>query len=162
MRLESHYLGWGSVARTAAPAALRLVKGRGNGTDSGGRKVPATPGFARLAPSKPDWLSGEASAEWDRVVPELQRLQLLKEIDGAALAAYCESWSEFVEATETLQRTGLTFEAKQGEIPHPCVAIRRNAGKEVRAWASHFGLTPSTEQNLVAASADDGEDNPFI
>lgn len=149
------------MARTAEPATLRLLKGRGNGTDSGGRKVPTTPGFARLAPPKPDWLTAEASAEWDRVVPELTRLELLKEIDGAALAAYCEAWSEFVDATRILQHSGLTIEAKQGQISHPCVAIRRNAAKEVRAWAAHFGLTPSTEQNLSAGGSDDGDDNPF-
>jgi P27 family predicted phage terminase small subunit len=148
------------VGRTAKPAALKLVTGRAPGRDSGGRQVNPGPAFKRLPPSPPDHLSAEARAEWDRVVPELSRLDLIKAEDRAALAAYCEAWSTFVQASATVQAEGLTIEAKQGVLAHPAVAIARNAGREVRAWAAHFGLTPSTEQAL-ARGADDGEDSPF-
>lgn len=146
---------------TAAPAALKLVKGRRPGYDSGGRKVNPTPGFRRLAPERPDWMAPEAVEVWDKVVPELMRLQLLKENDGPALVAYCEAWAQFVEATRVIQREGLTIEAKQGTLAHPAVAIQRNAGREMRAWAAHFGLTPSAEQNLAAGKGSDAEENPF-
>lgn len=150
------------MAKAAAPASLRLLTGRSPGRDSGGRKVPEVPAFKRVPPSAPDWLSAEARAEWDRVMPELSRLDLVKESDRAALAAYCEAWSVFREATETVQREGLTIEAKQGTLAHPAVAIARNAGREVRSWAAHFGLTPSTEQALARSGGDDGgEENPF-
>ncbi|APY88180.1 phage terminase small subunit P27 family [Streptomyces alfalfae] len=150
------------MGRTAQPAALKLIKGRGNGKDSGGRPVNAGPAFKRLPPEPPEWLSDEAAAEWARVLPELARLDLVKEGDRSALAAYCEAWATFRDATETVQREGLTIQAAQGTLAHPAVAIARNAGKEVRAWAAHFGLTPSTEQAL-ARGADDGneDENPF-
>ncbi|MFB7007881.1 MULTISPECIES: phage terminase small subunit P27 family [unclassified Streptomyces] len=150
------------MAKAAAPAALKLIKGRSPGRDSGGRPVNVGPAFKRLPPEAPSWLSDEARAEWDRVVPGLTRLELLKEEDRAALAAYCESWSTFRTATEIVQREGLTIEAAQGTLPHPAVAIARNAGREVRTWAAHFGLTPSTEQALSRGSGDDDDgDNPF-
>jgi P27 family predicted phage terminase small subunit len=96
------------------------------------------------------------------VIPELSRLDLVKESDRAALAAYCEAWAVFVEATQTVQREGLTIEARQGTLAHPAVAIARNAGREMRSWAAHFGLTPSTEQALARSGGDDGgEENPF-
>lgn len=151
------------MPRTTAPANVRLLKGTRAGRDSGGRKVPSAPKFRRLPPVKPDWLSDEAAAEWDRVLPELTRLQLVKREDAAALASYCEAWATFVTATKELQDYGgLTIEAKQGMLAHPAVAIARNAGRELRAWAAHFGLTPSTEQALGQREAlnDDG-DNPF-
>lgn len=147
---------------TKAPANLRLHKGRGHGTDSGGRKVPQAPKFRRLPPTKPDWLSDEAAAEWDRVLPELNRLQLVKQEDAAALASYCEAWATFVDATLIWHREGMTIEAKQGLLAHPAVAIARNAGRELRAWAAHFGLTPSSEQALGHREAsNDDQDNPF-
>jgi P27 family predicted phage terminase small subunit len=150
------------MPRTTEPANVRLIKGRGAGTDSGGRKVPQTPKFRRLPPEAPEWLSEEAAAEWHRVLPELARLQLVKAEDAAALASYCEAWATFVAATRQVQREGLTIEAKQGTLAHPAVAIARNAGREVRAWAAHFGLTPSTEQALGQREASSGEDdNPF-
>lgn len=150
------------MPQAAQPAALKLLKGRGHGTDSGGRKVSTGPAFKRVPPNPPSWLSREAAAEWRRVLPELSRLDLVKAEDRAALAAYCESWATFVAATRTVQREGLTVEAKQGRLAHPAVAIARNAGRELRSWAAHFGLTPSTEQALARGADDGGEDiNPF-
>ncbi|WP_224275809.1 phage terminase small subunit P27 family [Streptomyces sp. LS1784] len=150
------------MGRTAQPAALRLLKGRGDGKDSAGRPVNQGPAFVRVPPNPPTWLTREAAAEWKRVVPGLARLGLLKPEDRAALASYCEAWSVFVEATQVLKVEGLTIEAKQGLLPHPAVGIQRAAGRELRSWAAHFGLTPSTEQAL-ARGADDAadEDNPF-
>jgi P27 family predicted phage terminase small subunit len=144
------------------PAALQLLTGRGHGTDSGGRKVKAPPAFRRVAPNPPTWLSREAAAEWRRVVPGLVRLDLLKEEDRAVLAAYCETWATFVSATRTVHREGLTIEAKQGWLAHPAVGIARNAGRELRAFAGQFGLSPTAEMALGKAADDGSEDeNPF-
>jgi P27 family predicted phage terminase small subunit len=144
------------------PAVLQLLTGRGNGTDSGGRKVKTPPNFRRVAPKPPTWLSREAAAEWRRVVPGLQRLDLLKEEDRATLTAYCETWATFVEATRQVRREGLTIEAKQGTLPHPAVGIARNAGRELRGFGNLFGLSPAAEMALGKVSADGEEDaNPF-
>jgi P27 family predicted phage terminase small subunit len=89
-------------------------------------------------------------------MPELTRLDLLKEADGASLAAYCEAWATFVAATRIVQVEGLTIEAKQGTLPHPAVAIARNAGREVRTWAGQFGLTPAAESGIGVRGGDDG------
>jgi P27 family predicted phage terminase small subunit len=149
------------MGRTPQPAALKLLKGRSEGTDTAGRVVNPGPAFRRVAPDPPEWLSEEAAAEWQRVTPGLVRLEILKPEDRAALASYCEAWAVFRGATETVQREGLTIEAKQGTLAHPAVAIARNAGREVRAWAAHFGLTPSTEQALAKGPDDVEDDNPF-
>lgn len=144
------------------PAALQLLKGRGNGTDSGGRKVKEPPAFRRLPPRAPEWLSSEAKAEWDRVVPGLVRLDLLKEEDRATLAAYCETWATFVVATRLVATEGLTIEAKQGTLPHPAVGIARASGRELRAFAGQFGLSPVAEMALGKVGDDGAEDqNPF-
>lgn len=150
------------MARTAQPAALKLLKGQGPGKDSGGREVSLGPAFRRIAPEPPDWLSAEAAAEWRRVVPGLQRLDILKQEDRAVLAAYCETWATFVHAIQQQHSEGLTIEARQGTLAHPAVGIARAAGRELRSFAAHFGLTPSSEQAL-ARGADDGneDDNPF-
>lgn len=150
------------MPKAAAPATLRLLNGRSPGRDSGGREVKPGPAFVRVPPEAPEWLTDEAAAEWGRVLPGLARLELLKPEDRAALAAYCEAWATFRQATELVQREGLTIEAKQGTLTHPAVGIARAAGREVRAWAAHFGLTPSSEQAL-SRGADDGEedDNPY-
>jgi len=145
------------------PAHLKLIDGRGNGTDSGGRKVAIGPAFKRKPPEMPDWLTGEAKDEWQRIVPGLTALDLLKPEDRGVLAAYCETWAEFRKATIAIQENGsLLIEVAQGTIPHPAVAIRRNAGARLQSFAKEFGLTPSSEQDLARSKPDADEDeNPF-
>ena len=66
------------AARAKRPAALRLINGRSPGRDSGGRVVEPPPTFIPEAPEPPEWLIGEALAEWRRIVPGLESLDLLK------------------------------------------------------------------------------------
>lgn len=144
------------------PAKLKLVEGRGNGRDSGGRKVAASLGFVRLPPEPPYFLEGEALAEWNRVVPELARLELLKPIDSAALTAYCLAWARLVDAQAVIAREGILGHNSQGLVRHPAVAVLEAASKDLRAWAGEFGLTPSAETRVTRPEAGDGEDaNPF-
>lgn len=148
----------------ARPAALKLVNGRGPGRDSGGRKVPEAPAYKRLPPEAPDWLPEEARAEWARVVPELSRLDLVKPIDRAALAAYCLTWDRFVRAQAEIEADGGSVLGRnsQGVVRHPAVAVLEAASKELRAWAQEFGLTPSAEQRVAAKGGHGGEDeDPF-
>lgn len=153
------------AAPTPLPAGLKLLQGRGNGRDSGGRKVATPPGFTRLPPEPPEWLPDEARAEWQRVVPELQRLHLTKPVDRAALAAYCLTWDRFVAAQKELTANGSVLgRNSQGVVRHPAVAVIEAASKELRAWAVEFGLTPSAEQRVARPEAGgdgDGDANPF-
>jgi P27 family predicted phage terminase small subunit len=149
------------AGRPARPVVLKLLEGRGNGTDSGGRKVKPTPTFKRLPPNPPTWLPREAKAEWRRVVPELSRLDLLKPVDRAALTAYCLAWDRLFTAQKMIDRDGLLASTSQGVGRHPAVAVVEAASKELRSWASEFGLTPSAEAKLSTKEATDDEDDPF-
>jgi P27 family predicted phage terminase small subunit len=147
--------------RPAKAPALRLIEGRGNGRDSGGRKLAATPKFKRLPPEAPDWLPAEAAAEWERVVPELSRLELLKPVDRASLTAYCLAWDRLVEAQRQVTADGVLGRNSQGIVRHPAVAVVEAASKELRAWASEFGFTPSAENKLAVKESGDDEGDPF-
>lgn len=136
------------MPRSPRPAALKLLNGRTHDTDSGGRKVAPPANFARGAPEMPLFMSDEAKAEWRRIVPELTRMKLLKHIDRASLAAYCEAWSRFVE---------LTRQYHFGDIGLTQVD---QASKEVRQWCREFGLTPSAEGAVRPPELPDAGD-PF-
>src|SRR5688500_503231 len=117
----------------AQPAALKLIKGRSPGRDSGGREVVPPPAFKRLPPEAPEWLPAEARAEWDRVVPELARLDLLKPVDRAALTAYCLTWDRLVQAQSEMAADGSVLAVNsQGRVRHPAVAVIEAASKELR------------------------------
>lgn len=150
----------GVTVRT--PARLKLLEGTRPGRDSGGRAVRLPPGFRRLPPEPPPWLSGAALDEWHRVVPELQRLGLTKPSDAAALTAYCLAWQRMVDGQAIIAAEGLLGENSQGRVRHPAVAVVEAASKEIRAWAAQFGLSPAAEAGLaVPEITDGGDDNPF-
>lgn len=152
------------AGRIPAPAGLKLIKGRAPGRDSGGRKVEATPEFGRDAPTAPEWLEGEALDEWNRVVPDLERLQLLKTLDRAALAAYCLTWARFAEAVQVVRDEGSVLaNDKTGRAQrHPALTTIEQASRELRAWSHEFGLTPSAEARLRTPKVHDGAaENPF-
>lgn len=152
-----------AVGRKAQPAALQLVKGRGDGKDSGGRPVKHPPKFKREAPVKPDDMSDVASALWDELVNELEDLDLLKLADGSALRIACETFHRWVEARQLRMEQGLTTVTGDGSLKKaPWVSVEEAASKEFRAWCSEFGLTPSAEMRLAKDSGDgDAGDNPF-
>lgn len=160
------------MGRTAAPAALRLIGGRSEGRDSGGRPVEQPPEFRRIPPKPPTWLSREAKAEWKRVVPGLSRLELLKEEDRASLAVYCETWATYVTALADVRKNGLTCENitiyKDGTesrrtVKNPALVVAETAAAQLRGMAQEFGLTPAAEGKLAHLSAGRGSDdaNPF-
>lgn len=117
------------MPRPPKPARLKLVEGRSPGRDSGGRKVPESPKFIRQAPDAPDWLDAEALAEWRRVAPTLERLDLLKPEDRALLSAYCETWSVYVAAVQRVRAEGLTITSPKSGVVHrnPAVTVAETA-----------------------------------
>jgi P27 family predicted phage terminase small subunit len=154
------------------PAALKLVEGRAPGRDSGGRKVPTPPPFKRIPPHKPSYLSPMAAALWDRIVDELPRLGLLKELDGSLLEMLCETyarWRKCVamrqEAAKAAPTTaGIIAKNSQGYCVAPWVAAETQASKEFRALCIEFGLSPAAEMRLATPGAnpdDPHAGNPF-
>jgi P27 family predicted phage terminase small subunit len=134
-------------ARGPAPKPTKLKVLHGN---PGHRKLnKSEPQPRASAPSCPTWLSTEAKAEWRRIVPELEQLGLLTIIDRMALAALCQAWSEFHEATKILQEEGRTFTTDKGYVvQHPAVAMQRSAWSGVKTFCSLFGLDPSSRSRL--------------
>ena len=100
-------------------------------------------------PDCPSHLNKVAEAEWKRVTKELAALNMIGEIDRAALAAYCVAWSVFVEATETLETEGAVSENAQGSpIRNPWALIQKQAMDQVIAFSAQFGMTPSARSRV--------------
>jgi len=79
----------------------------------------------------------------------LEPLGLVTQVDRAALAAYCQCYSEWVHANEVLEREGLTFSTPNGYVQQrPEVAIRQKARADMLRFAARFGLTPADRAGL--------------
>lgn len=165
----------GVMAPPQKPAALKLLNGRGPGKDSAGREVKVVP-HDRTPPTKPEIveLDQDASDEWDRIVPGLDALQILKPQDRAILTAYCLTWSEYVSARYDVEREGtviyVTVRGADGDstrkpIPNPSYKIMAERQTTLLKFAREFGLTPSSEASAWNGKADEGQGagsaNPF-
>ena len=104
-------------------------------------------------PHRPDWLDAEAVTEWNRIVPELERLKLLTVVDLAELAAYCQTWSDYILAVKAVREHGETFTSDSGMLKKsPWVGVRAEAAKQLHRLADAFGFSPAARSRVTAAS----------
>lgn len=109
-------------------------------------------------PTAPRFLEGEAKKEWNRMVKLLLALNLVTEVDRAALAAYCQAWARWIEAEEAIRSDGMVIETDKGNlIQSPYVGIANQAMKQMRAFLVEFGMTPSSRSRVSVPPVDDGD-----
>lgn len=132
--------------RGPAPTPTATLEARGSW------RAKARPGEPRppvVRPTCPQWLSTEAKAEWRRKVKLLEQMGALAEIDGSMLAAFCESWAEYVEACKLIQKSGTIIKTTGGNlIQNPAVPIRNRAWARAVAIGKEFGFSPSARARL--------------
>lgn len=134
------------------PDNVRALRGN-PGKRKPSNRVKAPPS----TPKPPTWLDREASAEWRRVVPELDRIGVLSTVDRAVLATYCSAWSKFVTAERALQRDGLTVIGYRGvERKHTMWQQWREAATIVSSLGAQVFATPNARLRSVKPEGDDG------
>jgi P27 family predicted phage terminase small subunit len=154
----------GIVGRTPEPIPLKILKGRSLTKDIAGRPIPQAPAFNRGAPEPPQWLDAEARGEWQRIAPELERLDLIKPEDRGIFAAYCLCWSRLVRAEAICAAEGLTVvNPTTGRVgSHPAALIAAAASRDLLRLGVQFGLSPLGEVAVAKPPRPDaGDDDPF-
>lgn len=113
---------------------------------------PRAPIGEELAP--PTWLDAAAKRTWNELVPELQKVGVLAVVDRGALAIACQSYADIVDARKKLRgvKPGTKVwwrESQRGQ----------HAVKTFKAFATEFGLTPSSRMRLDLAPDDPDDEN---
>ena len=153
--------------RKPLPSHLKLVKGTARGELKKRRADKIE--FEVSLPMPPPHLCDEAKVEWGRVASMLYALRLLSDADIAALAAYCQAWAIFKQATETLQlmakgdpvTKGLLIKTSNGNaIQNPILGIANKAAADMVKYAAEFGMTPSARARIHAEGKDAGHQPP--
>lgn len=145
--------------RGPAPTPTVLNELRGN---PGKRKAPeGEPKPPAVMPPRPPILTGDARGAWDWLAPRLFDLGLLTEIDGVALATYCQAWAQFVKATKELKANGYTFTTSKGYVGvSPMLAVQSRAIETLNRVGAQFGMTPSSRTRIRLGTGED-EENPL-
>ncbi len=78
-------------------------------------------------PKCPSFLDKGAKKEWKRISRILNPLGMITDLDLGSLAKYCESFSQWAQASRKIQETGMLIKGKMG-IPtvNPLFKIANN------------------------------------
>jgi len=126
------------------------------------RTLEGLPGKSRVAPvvergevpECPEWLTGIAREEWNRVAAALHAAGLLTGLDVSALEGYCACYGKWREAEQRLADEGLTILTPNGCVQaHPCQSISNQTQKLLLAWVKAFGLSPDSRGRMDVSSA---------
>ena len=106
--------------------------------------------------------------EWTRISRELIAIGLLTSVDRAMLAAYCDAWSRWSQATKELQalrvakgKSVLIVGTKTGyPMQNPLIGIINASADQMRKFGTELGLSPSSRTRLAVESAHEPKD-PF-
>jgi len=157
--------------RKPIPTAMHVLNGNPSKKNLDTREPRPKP----IRPPCPAWLSAEAKRAWKQLVPQLERAGVLTVVDGQALAAVCQSYAIWVECEKFFKEhpkdpetgkpckwiNGRTFATPNGYImPRPEVAIANKALDAFKAFATEFGLTPSS-RSRIHLETDRPEEDPM-
>ncbi|HMF27358.1 MAG TPA: phage terminase small subunit P27 family, partial [Candidatus Cybelea sp.] len=153
------------------PTHLKLLRGNPSHQcpDELNRPEPK-PELVSELPEPPSFLSDYAREEWGRVALELFNLRLLANIDIQSLAAYCQSYSRWRTAEETLAEIALRDPQSRGllvkggdaqPVQNPLIRIADRAAQQMVRYAAEFGLTPSARARIAAGVYSDGKTEKF-
>ncbi|MFO7537597.1 MAG: phage terminase small subunit P27 family [Chloroflexota bacterium] len=92
---------------------------------------------------------GEQRKFWDQHAGELERLGVLTGVDTAAFRLMAEHYAFAVQAAKELRAEGtLTVEGREGPKKHPLLQALRDNSLAFKAYATEFGMTPSSRARL--------------
>lgn len=147
--------------RPELPAALHLVRGdpskKGKQTLLAAVQAPVVP---VEVPPKPDFLTEEASQEWDRVTVALVALGWVSTLDMMALATYCEAvadWVRFRRKIVELSKVGDSGDVQTYESGAKQISVWRQLANDAERRANQagalFGFSPVARRAMKALSA---------
>ena len=147
--------GNANSGRKALPGVIHLLQGNRSKKPAGELANERRPPAA--IPTPPDHLGSDALAEWRRVVPLLEAMNIMAEIYRAPLAVYCQGWGRYVHAERKLAELGdgaLVSTTPSGyQQIGVWLQVSNRAAEQMKAFAAEFGMTPSAISRVTGAAA---------
>lgn len=133
------------AGRKPKPTHLKLIEG-----NPGKRPINNKEPKPKVCiPDCPDWVNDEGKKEWKRIAPRLLKLNLLTEIDYAALAGYCDCYGELKGLRAEIKLYGYTTTTDKGNVvQRPEVGIYNQKLEKMLKFLTEFGMTPSSRARI--------------
>jgi P27 family predicted phage terminase small subunit len=130
------------MSRKPKPIELKMIAG-----NPGRRPLPDPIDKEYSGFTMPDWFDEIARDEWARIIPELERMGVLDNVDEALIIAYCSSYSIFIKA----QEKALNMEADFTPGAMNWHSVANKNFKIMKDICSEFGMSPSSRARIAPA-----------
>ena len=119
-------------------------------------------GRDQLETGAPKWLNDEAAYEYNRVVREAAKVDLLDNLDLSILAIYADNYSRYIVASKSLNEKGLTTEGKVGEIPSAYCRIANDSATQIMKCSTKLGLATTDRLKLIVPTKEEQTVNKYL
>jgi len=145
------------AGRKPVPTTLRLLRG-----NPGHRPLDEDePRAAPKLPPPPVELSAAAKKIWRRDGRKLLALGVMTALDGAAFAAYCQSYARWLEVTALLAKSSVLIKTAEGGYQlNPLLRVARETQDQYTRALVEFGMSPSSRTRVKGLPAPEQRD-PF-
>lgn len=111
----------------------------------------------------PEWLINDvARKEWRRIVRELNKINIVGNLDYANLGGYCNAYANYIKVTGILreQNYQIERETRTGTIvvKNPMIDVQNTYAAEMRKFASLCGLTIDSRLKAAVTKTERTED----
>lgn len=104
--------------------------------------------ITKLSPEPPMWLDNTAKEEYKRVYPLLQELPHSGALDLALLSAYCQAYSDYINATIRMNKDEPIIETERGTKLNQNHAIKRDALNQLNSIAPKIGMSTDSRMKI--------------
>lgn len=143
------------------PTKLKVLKGNPGKRPLNDSEPTPAPG----APCVPAGLELDevAQQQWDSLSRVLSDMRVLTEADGLILAALCQTYSRWVEASTQLAQSGLIYRTSKSRYvqQNPLLGIVNTCLSQITQFCRELGLTPSARSSIQTTEPKSKTENKF-
>lgn len=138
--------------RKAAPAEIQEAKGNPGRRPLRAASTEALPLIGDAAPRE---LNAAGKTIWNRLVPHLRDMRLVRQTDREVLARYCNHVARYWKLEREIRRDGATYltETNHGSMKriNPAFAVQDRIEKRMEAIEDRLGLSTRSRHEILRA-----------
>lgn len=111
----------------------------------------------------PNYLTEKAKAEFERVVREAKKIEILDNLDLSILAIYSSAYAQYLEITEEIQKMDQAYRyiTEDNKIS-PLINAQDKIIKQIMTCSSKLGLATTDRLKLIVPKKEEGTTNKYL
>ena len=113
--------------------------------------------------SAPTYLTEKAKAEFERVVKEAKKIEILDNLDLSILAIYSRAYAQYLEITEEIQKMDQAYRyiTEDNKIS-PLINAQDKIIKQIMTCSSKLGLATTDRLKLIVPKKEEVTTNKYL